>query len=184
MKSLLAYIRGTAATYPRGDPGLHALFFLQAMHTKRLLFYPQGARRSTSLGLAAMHFWGMPDACAPAATPRRDDPVQGSADGKRESSRRDDYPRGGGGGYGGGSSAPVGRGPPPMAPPNFRSKGSAHRVLVKGLPMSASWQDLKVPAPVIVPCPCPPPGRTSRCLLLLLSHAFVRLLAGPQGACF
>ena len=33
---------------------------------------------------------------------------------------------------------------PPMAPPNFRAKGSAHRVMVKGLPMSASWQDLKV----------------------------------------
>ena len=63
-----------------------------------------------------------------------------------------DYGGGGGsrdrgGSYGGGSAVPFGRGPPPVAPPNFRSKGSAHRVLVKGLPMSASWQDLKVHAP-------------------------------------
>ena len=54
----------------------------------------------------------------------------------------------GGGGYGGGggggsSGGFGGRPPPPVAPPNFRSKGSAYRVLVKGLPMSASWQDLK-----------------------------------------
>ena len=44
----------------------------------------------------------------------------------------------------GGGGGAFGRGPPPVAPPNFRAKGSAHRVMVKGLPMSASWQDLKV----------------------------------------
>ena len=77
---------------------------------------------------------------------------------------RDDYRGGGSGGGGGGGggypAVPHGRGPPPVAPPNFRSKGSAHRVLVKGLPMSASWQDLKVRAPrlqvldwVMVLCP-------------------------------
>ena len=43
------------------------------------------------------------------------------------------------GGFGGG-----GRGMPPPAPANFRARGSPYRVLVKGLPMSASWQDLKV----------------------------------------
>jgi len=51
---------------------------------------------------------------------------------------------GGGGGFGGGGFG--GRPPPPIAPPNFRTKGSAYRVLVKGLPMSASWQDLKARA--------------------------------------
>jgi len=51
---------------------------------------------------------------------------------------------GGGGGFGGGGVG--GRPPPPLAPPNFRTKGSAYRVLVKGLPMSASWQDLKARA--------------------------------------
>ena len=60
---------------------------------------------------------------------------------------RDDYRGGGGGGGGYPAAVPHGRGPPPVAPPNFRSKGSAHRVLVKGLPMSASWQDLKVRSP-------------------------------------
>ena len=64
---------------------------------------------------------------------------------------RDDY-RGGGGGGGGYPAVPHGRGPPPVAPPNFRSKGSAHRVLVKGLPMSASWQDLKVHAQAHLLC--------------------------------
>ena len=35
------------------------------------------------------------------------------------------------------------RGPPP-APPTFRGRGTGFRVLIKGLPISASWQDLKV----------------------------------------
>ena len=39
-----------------------------------------------------------------------------------------------------------GRAPPGPPPPNYRTKGSAFRVLVKNLPMSASWQDLKVGA--------------------------------------
>lgn len=56
--------------------------------------------------------------------------------------REDDYPPRGG------SRVPYGRGPPPPAPPNFRAKGSAYRVMVKGLPMSASWQDLKVRPPL------------------------------------
>ena len=32
---------------------------------------------------------------------------------------------------------------PPPAPPTFRGRGTGFRVLVKGLPISASWQDLK-----------------------------------------
>ena len=35
-------------------------------------------------------------------------------------------------------------GPMPMPPGGFRNKGTGWRVIVKGLPMSASWQDLKV----------------------------------------
>ncbi len=35
-------------------------------------------------------------------------------------------------------------GPIPMPPGGFRNKGTGWRVIVKGLPMSASWQDLKV----------------------------------------
>lgn len=48
---------------------------------------------------------------------------------------------GGGGGFGG---AP---------PPGFRPRQTGFRVLVKGLPMSASWQDVKVrsPAPPWLP---------------------------------
>ncbi|GAB4815099.1 hypothetical protein N2152v2_002145 [Parachlorella kessleri] len=34
-------------------------------------------------------------------------------------------------------------GPMPMPPGGFRNKGTGWRVIVKGLPMSASWQDLK-----------------------------------------
>lgn len=37
-----------------------------------------------------------------------------------------------------------GRSAPPPVPSNFRAKGSAYRAMVKNLPMSASWQDLKV----------------------------------------
>lgn len=35
-------------------------------------------------------------------------------------------------------------GPIPMPPGGFRNRGTGWRVIVKGLPMSASWQDLKV----------------------------------------
>mmetsp|Transcript_8645 Transcript_8645/g.25961 ORF Transcript_8645/g.25961 Transcript_8645/m.25961 type:complete len:305 (+) Transcript_8645:177-1091(+) len=66
-------------------------------------------------------------------------------------------PMGGGGygpppgAYGGGGGGGYGRGPPPpqfargqMGPGvGMPSKGSAHRAIVKGLPISASWQDLK-----------------------------------------
>lgn len=58
---------------------------------------------------------------------------------------RDDF-RGGGGGGGGGGGA-FGRSAPPPVPSNFRAKGSAYRAMVKNLPMSASWQDLKVTRP-------------------------------------
>lgn len=44
---------------------------------------------------------------------------------------------------------PGGGGPPP-APANFRGRGTGYRVLVKGLPQSASWQDLKVPSRTVV----------------------------------
>ena len=43
---------------------------------------------------------------------------------------------GGGGGYGGSSTAAI--------LDRSRQKGSAFRAIVKGLPASASWQDLKV----------------------------------------
>lgn len=43
--------------------------------------------------------------------------------------------RGGGGGGGGFGGAP---------PPGFRPRQTGFRILVKGLPMSASWQDVKV----------------------------------------
>ena len=47
-----------------------------------------------------------------------------------------DRGRGGGGGYGGGGGGGGGG--------DFRGKGTGFRAIVKGLPMSASWQDLKV----------------------------------------
>ncbi len=49
---------------------------------------------------------------------------------------------------GGGS---FGRSAPPPVPSNFRAKGSAYRAMVKNLPMSASWQDLKVTLLPIAP---------------------------------
>jgi hypothetical protein len=53
---------------------------------------------------------------------------------------------GGGGGYGdrGGFEVPRGRAVPPPLPRGGFTKGSKFRVMVKGLPPSASWQDLKV----------------------------------------
>ena len=60
--------------------------------------------------------------------------------------------RGGGdrGGYGGGGGGFRGRSGPNWGSAveileRSRNKGSAYRALVKGLPASASWQDLKVP---------------------------------------
>lgn len=50
--------------------------------------------------------------------------------------------RGGGGGFGGGGPRGFGGAPPP----GFRPRQTGFRVLVRNLPMSASWQDLKVRA--------------------------------------
>jgi arginine/serine-rich splicing factor 1/9 len=49
---------------------------------------------------------------------------------------------GGGGGFGGGGGPRGGFGGAP--PPGFRPRHTGFRILVKNLPMSASWQDLKV----------------------------------------
>lgn len=54
---------------------------------------------------------------------------------------------GGGGGHGGGGYGGFNRGRrevPPPAPASFHGRGTGFRALVKGLPQSASWQDLKV----------------------------------------
>ena len=58
---------------------------------------------------------------------------------------RGDY-GGGGGGGGGGSRNPRERGgrEPPPVPRTFEGRGTGFRATIKGLPMSASWQDLKV----------------------------------------
>ena len=55
---------------------------------------------------------------------------------------------GGGGGMGGGSRYPRERGgrEPPPVPRTFEGRGTGFRAVIKGLPMSASWQDLKVGA--------------------------------------
>lgn len=51
---------------------------------------------------------------------------------------------GGSGGGGGGGGGPRGRGFGGAPPPGFRPRQTGFRILVKGLPMSASWQDVKV----------------------------------------
>ena len=50
--------------------------------------------------------------------------------------------KGAGGGFRGGP--PPGRGFGGAPPPGFRPRQTGFRVLIKGLPMSASWQDVKV----------------------------------------
>lgn len=72
---------------------------------------------------------------------------RGGYGGGYERERGGGYDRGYGGG-GGGHERSRGYGGPSGDPfdvlERSRSKGSAYRAIVKGLPASASWQDLKV----------------------------------------
>jgi hypothetical protein len=60
---------------------------------------------------------------------------------------RGDRRMGGGGGGGAGFDVPRGRAVPPPLPRGGFNKGSKYRIMVKNLPQSASWQDLKVRLP-------------------------------------